>query len=413
VHLFRQEVADQASGRLYGEIALGTPIPWTVTIYLLIATALFIAAGLYFISYDRTEAVSGHLVTQEPSLKVFARGVGSVAKLNVRDGQLVQRGELLATVDRSRLTDLGKIAEREILDSLSNRINLARNKIELADSEAVEQRSAALAALRSAEANLVIIQHQRALQQDVVESNERIFQNIEPVMKRGFLSRLEYEQRLQTLLSSKSALEGLRIQESSITAAIADATARLNRINIQRDSSRNDAGSSVQALEADRANERAEQRYSLFSPISGRVSALHAAVGKEVKSDVPLMTIVPADTGLEAVLYAPSRAAGFLAVGQKVRLLYDAFPYEHFGTFPGTITSVSATTTSPAEIDTPLPTQEPVYEIRVHIDRNTGQFRNISKLLQPGMTLSANVILEKRTFLEWLLLPTRKSPRRN
>ena len=55
------------------------------------------------------------------------------------------------------------------------------------------------------------------------------------------------------------------------------------------------------------------------------------------------MEIIPEDSVLEADLFVPARAIGFIEPGQDVRILYDAFPYQHFGSYHGHVTNVSQT----------------------------------------------------------------------
>ena len=62
------------------------------------------------------------------------------------------------------------------------------------------------------------------------------------------------------------------------------------------------------------------------------------------------MTLVPAGALLEARLYGPSRAIGFVRPGQRVLLRYDAYPHQKFGHYAGTVTAVSRATVSPGEL---------------------------------------------------------------
>ena len=55
----------------------------------------------------------------------------------------------------------------------------------------------------------------------------------------------------------------------------------------------------------------------------------------------------PSDSDLQAELYAPSRAAGFLGVGQEVLLRYEAYPYQKFGHYRGRVSAVSQTALAP------------------------------------------------------------------
>ena len=60
------------------------------------------------------------------------------------------------------------------------------------------------------------------------------------------------------------------------------------------------------------------------------------------------MTLTPRGGALRAELYVPSRAIGFVKSGQRVRLLYDAFPYQKFGPAWGEVRR-------PLALNTPTP----------------------------------------------------------
>jgi membrane fusion protein len=102
----------------------------------------------------------------------------------------------------------------------------------------------------------------------------------------------------------------------------------------------------------------------ITAPIGGRVTALQAAAGRVVEPGRPLMTIVPSGSALHAEIYAPTRAIGFVESGEEVRLLYDAFPYQRFGSFAGRVNRVSRTVLDPRDIAAPLKIEEPVYRTR-------------------------------------------------
>lgn len=145
--------------------------------------------------------------------------------------------------------------------------------------------------------------------------------------------------------------------------------------------------------------------YELRAPKAGRITALQASVGQVVDPAKPLMTWTPDGGSLRAELYVASRAIGFVKPGQRVRMLYDAFPYQKFGPAWGEVQEVSATVLAPAEMTAAVPVQEPVYRVTARLDAQSMRAFGADTPLQPGMALTADVILEERSFAEWLLEP--------
>ena len=142
--------------------------------------------------------------------------------------------------------------------------------------------------------------------------------------------------------------------------------------------------------------------YTLAAPIAGTVTALTARVGQTVTPSSKLMIIVPHGARLEAQLQVPSRAIGFVAPGQTVRLAIDAFPYARFGTVEGRIMHVS--TAALGQVDAGG-RPESVYLVTAAIDRPWIEAFGRRHRLTPDMTLTARIVTEKRTLFEWLFEP--------
>lgn len=142
--------------------------------------------------------------------------------------------------------------------------------------------------------------------------------------------------------------------------------------------------------------------YVLRAPISGQVTAVTARVGAPASPQVSLMTILPAGSPLRAELGVPSSAIGFTKVGQKVRLALDAFPYQRFGTVEGRIVTVAS---SPVSQQAASGAMTSVYPVRVALMADHIEAFGRQEALVPGMALTARIITEKQTLLEWLFEP--------
>jgi membrane fusion protein len=156
------------------------------------------------------------------------------------------------------------------------------------------------------------------------------------------------------------------------------------------------------SLRQDAANNESLQAYALRAPIDGTVSALVARRGEVVTAQSTLMTIVPSGAEFQVELSIPGSAIGFIATGQNVRVAVDAFPYQRFGTVEGTIVSVS---TSPIPEQRSDGTTVPVYRAIVNLkDSKIFAFGQQQPLVS-GMEVSARIVTEKSSLIEWLFEP--------
>ena len=125
-----------------------------------------------------------------------------------------------------------------------------------------------------------------------------------------------------------------------------------------------------------------------------------------------IAVIVPAGAKLQAQLFGPSRAIGFVRPGDRVLLRYAAFPYQKFGQYEGSVASISRSAVSPSELPQRLSgltalygTDEPLYQIVVDPAHQVAAAYGEAVPLRPGMQLEADVLAETRRLVEWVLDP--------
>lgn len=86
--------------------------------------------------------------------------------------------------------------------------------------------------------------------------------------------------------------------------------------------------------------------------------------------------------------------------------MLQAFPHQRFGTVKGAIKTISRTVLGPTEISIPgLKIDEPVFRVRVTLEREDIAAYGEAIPLQPGMLLTADVVFDRRSLIRWLFDP--------
>ena len=137
------------------------------------------------------------------------------------------------------------------------------------------------------------------------------------------------------------------------------------------------------------------------------VSSLLLKAGQTVTAGQPLLTVLPQGSTLEAQLLVSSASIGFVHPGQRVVLRYQAYPYQKFGLHRGRVTEVSRNALSPQEV-TLLTGQQvgvPMYRIMVQPDAQSIEAYGRPAALMPGMALQADILLDRRRLIDWVLDP--------
>jgi membrane fusion protein len=154
-----------------------------------------------------------------------------------------------------------------------------------------------------------------------------------------------------------------------------------------------------------RYEQQGQARYVVRAPIPGRIGALQGTVGESLSSSAPVVSIVPENAALVANLLAPSRAIGFLTAHADVNLLIDAFPYQKFGVQRGRITEISESAYKPGELNVPVAYDESVHKIVVALQQSSVSAYGKQVPLQVDMTLTGELIVDRRSLFEWMFAP--------
>ncbi len=403
--LFRKEVIKSHRQHLLGDAILSQPLSFSVLALLLVvivvATIVFISLG----SYARKETVQGFLSPDKGIVRVHAPRIGVVGQLHVREGQFVNAGDPLLTLLGETVTGGGLNADREQLKVLRSQLNEIdiRTTLEKQRREANERQLAAetkgLISERSA------LDQQVSVQRELLASLQKNYDRISSVVESGYISTAEYLSKEENLINNKQVLASLLQQQTAIASRIVQKQLALQRVPMDSDERLSQLASNQSSLKLQVIEFSSRKSITITAPVAGKVAALQAISGSSVDNRLPLVTILPQGGRLEAHLFVPTSAVGFVEVGQEVRLLYGAFNYRRFGTHSGVVSEISSAMFSPVDAKANIVVNEPTYRVTVQIGKESVQAYGQRFPLQAGMLLTADIVLEKRSLIEWLLDP--------
>jgi membrane fusion protein len=219
------------------------------------------------------------------------------------------------------------------------------------------------------------------------------------------MAAAEYRVRQEQLLEQMQGLIALKQNLAARGNDLVEARYALEQLPLVTQERVQPARNDLSEVEQRIAEIDGRRAYVIRAPRSGRVSTLQARVGQTVNSEHLQLEIMPADSALQADLFVPTRAIGFVRINQKVRILYDAFPYQRFGVYGGQITKVSQAILTKSDMSGPVTLQEPAYKVTVALDRSDVDAYGQKVPLQADMLLRADILLDKQSLLTWLLDP--------
>lgn len=410
--LFRPEAVRHLTRRIEGGVLLPNPVGARILTGLAVAVLVTAATFLATASYTRRTSVTGWVRPEAGLIRVTAREGGVIEEVAVREGQVVDVGE---TIARLRLSSplSGGDSLTSIQDSLRN-TGLAAADRAAGGGEMLE------AELRDLQARLPVISAEIAeiekritLQSDRVALARTEVERAETIAAQGFLPRRELDARRGTALIAQQELSELRGSRLALQRERQTISARLTVIPIERRAIETELRSTRADLARRGIESEAMGAYRVVAPVAGKIAALPVQVGQTTAANSSIAVLTPGGSTLEVELFAPSRAAGFIREGQTVRLKYEAFPYQKFGVGEGEVSSVSRTVLAPGDvIAAGLDVSEPVFRVKVRLDRPFVEAYGQKMPLQPGMLVAADIVIDRRNLFEWVLDPLYAAGRR-
>ena len=400
--MFRSEVEGYQASRIEGAAFIAIPVSWTAVALFFATVLVVVIAFLATASYARVETVTGVIEPDKGVATITPTRSGVLIALPQNEGAAVAKGELLVEI-RTEEDGAGILAPaQQVRQAIASQDANLASQIEALQAAALAQLGQISTQQSGLRLELDQIRSQIGLQEGLIKTAQTDLDRSREVAKRGFLSARDLQVREETLLVRQQALSQLR---QSLSAKLS------SRAELERTAAQVSAQSRAQVASLTAARAQVEQQaasssgaraYAIRAPIAGTVTAVTAREGQAVTASTSLMAIIPDGAQLQAVLSVPSAAIGFVKVGQEVRIGVDAFPYERFGTVVGRVLSVAE---SPLSIRDTEGSGLSSYPVRVRLERKSVEAFGRMEPLIPGMTLTARIVTDRQSLLEWLFEP--------
>ncbi|MDP4160732.1 MAG: HlyD family efflux transporter periplasmic adaptor subunit [Bacillota bacterium] len=306
---------------------------------------------------------------------------GTIVELNVKAGDSVKAGQVLARIDDTKL-------KTSVLQAQAN-VTSAQSKLQnLEDSFNDQTRAQAQASLAKAKQNLTAAQQNAEagyLGNQVTLATQNVKQasdNLAKAQQSGNASSIQSSQNslnqaLDALTAAKNLQNGGAAE--ALAASQADVTAAQYQVNQQaqgpKASDVQSAQASIQIAQAQLASAQADLNdAAIVAPVDAVVVSCPLQLGQD--SDAKsIITITPAGDNLEVDAAIDQSDITQCKVGQKVDITLDAYPNQHIS---GTVNAVALQGTTTQNVTT--------YTVTAMVDQ-------ASDLLRAGMNANVNIIV--------------------
>jgi HlyD family secretion protein len=417
-------------------IEIGERAPPRIARLTLYCVVAMILAGITWASLSHVDMIvtaQGKLITNRPNLVVQPLETSVIRDIHVNAGDVVGRGQALAALDPTfSQADADQLRTRvAALDAAVSRLNAELGGREYAVTDSTNpddilqgkmflQRKAFYdtqlrnydAQIASARANLKSSQDEDVL---LVQRLENM-RSIETM--RGVLMDKEVGSRLNFLLSRDARLD-VENNLSRVRGSQADYAHRVDKVLAEQqafiEDFRRTAYQDLVDTRAKRSSaaedlKKAELRRQLIvltAPVDAVVlEVANRTVGSVVREAETIFVLVPRDAPLQAEVNVDGKDIGQIGTGQSVRLKFEAFPFQKYGTGSGTVRVVSKDSFVPDPKSAGLSrAAAPYYRVLVDLDETRLRSQAAQFQMIPGMAVTAELKVGYRSVISYFLYP--------
>lgn len=348
----------------------------------------------YFADLDQITRAPGSVVSSSRSQIVQSQEGGVIQELKVRDGDIVERDDVLVVLDSTRV-------EAAYLETRARAASLATTVARL--------QAEALGKEPEFPAQTNDYPEFRVLQLELMKKRRAVIEeDIVAMQEMMALVKKELDMTRPLLKSGDvSATEILRL-ERQMSDANAQITNKRNKYfqDTQAELSKaREEYESVQQLLAQRKNQLDQTK--LRAPLHGVVKNVRITTrGGVIRPSEEVMQIVPLEDDLIIEAKVSPMDIGFIKPGLKATVKIDAYDYTIYGDLPGTLTYISADTLT----EDLRQGEQPYYRVRVRtMGRKFSGAPEKELEIQPGMTATVEIKTGSNTVLNYLVKPIIKT----
>jgi HlyD family secretion protein len=406
-----------------------------ITVHALAAMLVCFLGWASFAEIDEVVKAQGRLTTPLSNIVVQPIETSIIRSIDVRVGQVVKKGERLATLDPTD-ADADQAQLRLKYDSLDTQIKRLAAELagkappvevgkvtadtQLQDKLTEERRANFAAQLMRLSEN--IAKTRAALEtnlrdQQVLGDRTKSLREVETMQERLVDQKFGAKVNLLDARNKRMEVERdytlAKNQEPEIRRELAGLEAEKQafvngwRQKIMEDMLNLTRDRDATAEQIKKGTLR-KDKVVLTAPADAMVQDIAPlSQGSVAQAAEKMFTLVPLGTALDAEVQIDSLDVGHVKTGDVAHVKLDAFPFQKHGTLEAKVRTLSE---DAFKRDTPNPdTGTNAYYIsRLDLGKDTLKNMDPHARLLPGMTLTAEIVVGKRTVLSYLLWPLTK-----
>lgn len=403
--LFRNAVINAKKQKITGNIILVQP----TSIYLVtLLTFLTLSISIFFLiqsEYSRKEKVAGYLIPEKGLVKIFSDREGTLEELYVKEGQSVSEGQPLVRVKNSQNLATGVELSKVLSKEITKQISTLEIELEVSKKIFLHDTARLKLQINQISRSLEAIKKAKVTNRKRLEIKKKQYLNNLKLLESKYISADQLGSIQEEYLEAMESNDRFEREISSITLELSSLESDKDSLPEKRILKQALLERHISELKSKQFELENQYEFVKLAPESGITTAIQPSLGMHITNRSPILSIIPHDSPLEIELFLPTRSAGFVKIGDPVQIRFDAFPHQKFGLTKGIVVSVDKALVLPSDKVFPINIGEAMYRVRAKLTKQNIHAYGKSFPLKVGMIAEADILLEKRTLLEWILDP--------
>lgn len=391
---------------------------WTVTSLIIITILWLIIARI-----DVVVTARGVVIPDGEAKKIQAMEAGVIDNILIKEGDFVKKDQLLISINTT--------ATKAQLDTINK--NLEKNKIQAQrlkangtgrqfddpfenSEEAETQRMLYKESLislnngvnaKQQEINQInnMIISTKAQKDDyafqlklAIDKLERLKSVIDIIAYNEFQETQNQVNSLQQyVIKTEAEIRRLQAQKSQINNEIAQMRADFRSQNLNALASTQEK---INELDANKKQiEFSDKNKQIVAPCDGYIDKLLIhTIGGVVQPAQELIALTPVEKPLIIKAQVINKDIGFIKAGMPVSIKVDTFDFQKYGILHGTVKSISQNSIQDEKLGL-------IYEVYITPNEDTLVVEGREQKIFPGMTLNAELEVNKRRIIEFFIYP--------
>ncbi|ENX35231.1 hypothetical protein F889_00898 [Acinetobacter colistiniresistens] len=409
--MFRKEALEAQQSKWVGHIVLLRPISFAWVTVFAAVVGMTILLFLFLGSYTKRISVTGQLMPSSGLIQVYSPDRGIVVEKLVKENQVVKRGDVLYTISTSRFNK--QDSYNALLQSQieTKQQTLEQERIQtkaLYVSDTTQKQNE----IRSLEQDITQLGRLIEQQQHRVSLAKENVARYRDLLRREIVAEVDYQSRQDFYFNQNVQLQNYERERLAKLSDLQNRKLELAALKAKNENQFNQLNRQVATANQEFIENQASDRVIIRSNLDGVITSINAELGQHVDVTKPLLHIIPKKSELNAYLYVPSQAVGFIKLNQPIKLRYQAYPYQKFGQGEGYIYEISDTAMASQDLMSignnqisPSLNNQPVYLVKVKLKQKNISVYGEQRPLKVGLIFDADILQEKRKLYEWVLEP--------